>query len=173
MRRVRIQPVSLDGVNLSELRNAASDEGFGFLDRLAGDWLSGVNRFAASGELLLGAFNGRRLVGIGGLNREPYEPDPRVARLRHLYVAQDIRRQGVGTILVDGLLGHAQGLFREVRLRTDHPEAAAFYEALGFQRLAISTATHSIVLPLDPDGDVANGCTKRGAVRRSPVRPNP
>ena len=81
---MRIESISLDQVDLPELREEASSQGFRFVERLADDWARGTNRFEGPGEVLFGAFAGQRLIGIGGLNREPYDPAPGVARLRHL-----------------------------------------------------------------------------------------
>lgn len=112
------------------------------MDRLLDDWGSGANRFDAVGEELLGAYFGEQLVAVGGLNREPYEPAPRTARLRHLYVLPAYRRRGVGKTLVKHLLDRADAAFDEVRLRTDMPDAAVFYENVGFRRVLLGTATH-------------------------------
>ena len=116
-----------------------------FLDRLVTDWRSGANRFDAPGECFLGVYDGDALIACGGLNRDPYGADPTLGRLRHLYVAKTHRRQGVATRLVQELLARATA-FRRVRLRTSSPEAAAFYERLGFARVEEPDATHAISL---------------------------
>ena len=89
---------------------------------------------------MLGAFRGDRLLGIGGLNRDPYINDPRAGRLRHLYVMKDERRAGIGRALVERILGHAGSNFDSVRLWTDR--AAAFYDSLGFDRVDGPKVTH-------------------------------
>jgi GNAT superfamily N-acetyltransferase len=124
------------------LRSNAHSEGFAFVERLAADWETGTNRFDKPGEKLLGAFLGEQLVGVGGLNREPYDPPPSRGRLRHLYVLKAFRGHGIARALVTHLLEAAEPTFNEVRLRTASADAAAFYEHLGFQRSPISTATH-------------------------------
>lgn len=143
---MQIRPISLDREDLAELSEEALREGFGFLERLARDWITGSNRFADDGELLLGAFDGQQLIAVGGLNRDPYDRAPGVARLRHLYVLKGFRRRGTGTKLVRALRVHAGRGFAELRLRTDRAEAAAFYEKLGFERVAIGEATHRLYL---------------------------
>ena len=142
MLRVDIQQISPDAVGLAALRQEAAREGFRFLERLVDDWAAGTNRFEASGEKLIGAFVGEQLVGVAGLNQEPYEPAPRRARLRHLYVLQAFRRRGVARTLVSHLLKEARDVFDEMRLRTDTTEAIAFYERLGFNPVQLGTATH-------------------------------
>lgn len=116
-----------------------------FLDRLNADWRTGANRFDKPGECLLGLFDGGRLVAVGGLNRDPYDTSGRpVGRLRHVYVAQSHRRLGIGSQLVAELLARAQ-VFERMRLRTPGtPEAAAFYESLGFVRVDEPDATHAV-----------------------------
>jgi GNAT superfamily N-acetyltransferase len=70
-----------------------------------------------------------------------------VGRLRHLYVRQDARRNGIGSALVRLILDEAKGAFQFVRLRTDTPEAAEFYAQLGFTSVNDATASHMKLLP--------------------------
>jgi GNAT superfamily N-acetyltransferase len=121
-------------------------EGFRFLARLVREFDDGGNRFAAPGEALLGCYRGAELVGVGGLNRDPYSPEPRVGRLRHLYVSPPFRRRRVGRTLVDALVAAARPHFGVLLLRTDTPAAARFYEALGFAPVALPYATHRMAL---------------------------
>jgi N-acetylglutamate synthase-like GNAT family acetyltransferase len=125
---------------LATLEREAVSEGFGMISRLRKEWESGVNRFDREGELLLGIFRADRLLGISGLNRDPYINDPRVGRLRHLYVIKEERRTGIGRSLVQRLLEHATSNFDSVRLWTDR--AASFYDALGFDRVDGPKVTH-------------------------------
>src|SRR5438105_1253608 len=113
---------------LAAMEREAVTEGFGMITRLRKEWESGANRFDREGEALLGTFCADRLVGIGGLNHDPYTNDLRVGRLRHLYVMKDARRTGVGKGLVERILGHAPSNFDSVRLWTDR--AALFYDRL-------------------------------------------
>jgi hypothetical protein len=59
---------------LVDLEREASAQGFNFLDRLIEEWTTGTNRFDKPGECLLVATDNGHLVGIGGLNIDPYEP---------------------------------------------------------------------------------------------------
>ena len=115
--------------------SASEAEGFSLVSRLANDWASGANRFDAPGEALFVAHAGWRTVGCCGLNVDPYTAGDRIGRVRHLYVLPDHRRRGVGTALVDHVIRLAAGSFDELRLRTRHSAAAAFYEAVGFDRV--------------------------------------
>jgi GNAT superfamily N-acetyltransferase len=128
-----IQPIdSLPIDRLSALVTEADATGFRGLVRLVEDWRSGLNRFKQPGEALFIAIEDARVVGVCGLNRDPYLSDPTVGRVRHLYVAVDHRRKGIGTQLAHAVIGAARGHFARLRLRTDSPIADAFYRSLGF-----------------------------------------
>jgi len=127
---------------LIDLEREASGLAFKFVSRLVEDWRNGVNRFDKAGERLLVASWGGKVVGVGGLNVDPYMPSARTARLRHLYVAGDFRRRGIGEALVLALLEGAEQHFDKVRLRTDTLAAACFYVRLGFEAVADATASH-------------------------------
>lgn len=140
----------LRDIRLHELLRDSRGEGFDFLVRLESDWRSGRNRFGLPGEALfaVAVAVGGATVGLCGLNVDPYQSDPRVGRLRHLYVLAGHRRRGWGSRLVRHAVGHARAAaFREIRLRTDTRPAARFYEGLGFRRRSgVPHSTH--VLPL-------------------------
>ena len=110
--------------------------GLGFVRGLADEWASGANRFDRPGEALFIARMTDRVVGVCGLNIDPYAATPEVGRVRHLYVLQAYRRLGIGRRLVIEVIGAARGRFGTLRLRTENPSAAAFYERLGFLRSA-------------------------------------
>jgi len=130
-------------ISMDALRTEASDEGFRFLDRLIRDWEMGANRFDQSGECLLGAWSEAELVGVGGLNRDPYVEGSRIGRIRHLYVRGSARRSGVGSALLRRLLNQASVAFELVRVRTDTCEAAALYLRHGFLPVADEFASHA------------------------------
>jgi len=131
---------------LEHLRDEAARHGFGFLDRLVTDWASGANTFSRPGECLLGAFADDRLVGIGGLNADPYSSRTDFGRIRHVYVLDAWQRKGVGRALIDCLVREARGLFAELRLRTGTTAAAAFYVHCGFGPVDDPTASHALKL---------------------------
>jgi hypothetical protein len=58
------------------LRTESLEQHFN-MRRLAENWQSGKNRFNAPGETLLGAFVNHQLVGVCGINSDPFSPQPR------------------------------------------------------------------------------------------------
>jgi GNAT superfamily N-acetyltransferase len=130
---------------MEPLRTESLQEGYKFMERLCGDWVSGANRFDNSGEALFLAVADSQVVGVCGLNRDPYAHDPRIGRIRRLYVLTAYRRHGVGRALVDAVVAHARGHFDLLRVRTE--AADKFYTAHGFQReVSGAEATHILAL---------------------------
>ena len=97
------------------------------------EWADRTNRFDRPGEALFGARVGERLVGVCGLNVDPYAGDDRIGRVRHLYVLVSFRRRGVGRQLVARVIESARDRFDSLRLRTDNEAAARLYVAMGFR----------------------------------------
>ncbi len=87
------------------------------LRRPAENWQSGKNRFNAPGETLLGAFVNHQLVGVCGINSDPFSPQPRAGRIRHLYISERYRRRGIGQQLLVSVITHSSA---PVRL-SQHP----------------------------------------------------
>jgi GNAT superfamily N-acetyltransferase len=145
MDAIRIRPLTtLDAVG--PLLVEAEQQGFEFMRRLVEEWASGANKFDRQGECLLGAFSDGQLLGVSGLNRDPYANTDGVGRLRHLYVLASARRDGVGSLLVHRILQEAQRSFRIIRLRTTTAAAAAFYLRLGFTSIDEKTASHVMII---------------------------
>lgn len=119
--------------DISALLQVSREEGHALVERLVDEWADGSNRFDRPGESAFEARLGSRLVGVGGLNQDPYIDDPRVGRIRHLYVSPDVRGTGVGRALVQALVDHARGRFIRVRLRTTRTGVSEFYLGLGFE----------------------------------------
>ena len=109
-------------------------EGFRMLQRLKDEWESGRNRFSLRDEAIWEARLDGQLIGVCGLNRDPYIDDSSIGRIRHLYVTKYKRRAGIGRTLVEHALRHAEGRFQIVRLRAGQPPADLFYDVLGFAR---------------------------------------
>ena len=131
---------------IDDLLRVSRLEGHDLVERLVDDWKDGSNRFDRPGELALEARLGPRLVGVGGLNLDPYLDDPGVGRIRHVYVSPDARSLGVGRVLVMTLVEHARGRFSRVRLRAGDTEASGFYVRLGFDEAPDEPdATHRLV----------------------------
>lgn len=144
---IRVEPFSSLPEDVTELLELSLREGHDLVQRLVVDWRDGSNRFDQPGEEVLAARIGPRLVGVGGLNRDPYIDDPTVGRIRHLYVSPEARGRGVGRVLVMTLVDHARATFERVRLRTTGLGASEFYRALGFEETPDeSDSTHQIRL---------------------------
>lgn len=126
----------------AQLRRVEQREGHSFVARTHREWLDGSNRFDQVGEGFFLALHASLTVGMCGLNRDPFLDDPAIGRLRHLYVAPDYRRQGIGRRLVMACLELATDHFTRVRLRTFDARAVCFYELLGFTPVAEDNATH-------------------------------
>lgn len=124
--------------------------GLVFVGRLAADLGSGANRFDRAGECLLVADAGGMVVGVCGLNADPYTADPAVGRVRRLYVREAFRGRGVGRGLVQAVVTAAAGRFARLRVRTDDPRAGRLYERLGFRPVADPACTHALDLPRPP-----------------------
>jgi GNAT superfamily N-acetyltransferase len=122
------------------IRHAADGEAYGMLARLKQDWESGANRFDKPGEALVAAFDGTALVGMGGVNHDPFIPD--ALRMRRFYVIPSYRRRGVASAIAAALLNRADAQGRTITLSAPHAEAARFWEALGFVRDVGHDHTH-------------------------------
>ena len=112
MRLMRLEELPWD---FAQLKEESEREGFRFLTKLSANWQAGKNRFDQKGECLFGAFSDLSsdltsglsfdsekdsLLGIGGLNQDPYLKDPAVGRVRHVYVTSRARRLGLGRKIV-------------------------------------------------------------------------
>jgi ribosomal protein S18 acetylase RimI-like enzyme len=130
---------------LATLVAESERQGFRFVRRLVEEWESGANRFDRPGEALFVARVGDDVVGVCGLNVDPYAGDSTIGRVRHLYVLVPHRRSGIGEQLVADVLEAARGRFERLRLRTTNAIAARLYERLGFRRTAAARdRTHEL-----------------------------
>lgn len=141
-----ISPIELPVLGLEQMRVEALQEGFLFVERLCEEWDKGNNRFNEPGEKLFGCMDNAELVGIGGLNRDPFESRSEIGRIRRVYVRPAWRNKRVGQTLVHTLIEYARTNFTELHLRTDNPTAARLYERVGFSRRPTLSATHVLYL---------------------------
>ncbi|WP_282937381.1 GNAT family N-acetyltransferase [Paenibacillus sp. RC67] len=138
----------LDTLQLSSLVEESIKEGFRHLQRLINDYESGVNTFDKQGEALFLAYDKENLVGVCGLNQDPYANDKKVGRVRRMYVSSGSRRKGVGRLLMQAVITEARRHSSMLVLRTDNPKSDLFYQSLGF--IADAKSNHySHVLQLD------------------------
>ncbi|WP_245631804.1 GNAT family N-acetyltransferase [Alicyclobacillus ferrooxydans] len=146
----RVKDLNVDDVYPLVLES--EKEGFRFVRRLYDEYMSGANRFGCDGEALFVARQLNQMVGICGLNRDPYRPFGNVGRVRRLYVHTDFRKYGVGRQLVSNVIMEARRFYTTLSLRTDNPMADQFYRAIGFSTdHAPDNATHW--LSLNPESD--------------------
>lgn len=120
--------------------------GFRAIDRLVTDWETGVNRFDRPGEALFIVRKSDRILGVCGLNRDPYINSSQIGRVRRLYVMQENRRQGIGRTLVHHIIEVAELSFDWLHVRTTNPIAAQFYQSLSFMPCHDESATHTLNL---------------------------
>jgi GNAT superfamily N-acetyltransferase len=139
IRCARIRELPAD---VQPLVTESEQAGMRLVRRLVDEWRDASNAFDKPGEALFGAWHGERLVGVGGLNVDPYAGDPKIGRVRHLYVLVDARRHGVARALMAEILALARGRFPTVRLSTTNPAAARLYESLGFRPVTARDCTH-------------------------------
>src|SRR5271156_3087694 len=109
----------LDVTALQRLREESSREGYRFMERLCEEWVSGANRFNGPGEVLFLAVVDDQVVGVCGLNRDPYAHGARTGRVRRLYVLPTYRRSGIGQALLEAVIAHAHENFDLLRARTE------------------------------------------------------
>ena len=134
--------------DLSELLAASLAEGHRLIERAITEFNSGANRFDREGEaLFIATDGGGRVIGVCGLNIDPFLNNPRIGRVRHLYVLPTHRRQGVARALVSTVIAAARPTFDCLRLRTRVAGADALYRFAGFlPSSADPLATHVLKL---------------------------
>jgi GNAT superfamily N-acetyltransferase len=120
---------------LAELAADSQVDGHGMVRRLITEWTDGRNQFAGPAEALFTAACRNRVIGICGLNRDPFRSNTGTGRLRRLYVHSACRRMGIGSALVRRVIVEALPAFRVLRLRTHSAQADGFYLAMRFVRV--------------------------------------
>ena len=55
-------------------------------------------------------FSREKLIGIGGLNEDPYTENNKIGRVRRFYIAKEYRRKGVGRLLLLRILSDAKNI---------------------------------------------------------------
>lgn len=99
-------------------------------------WASRVSDTPDPTELVFGAFEEDRLIGVAGLRFERRARTRHKATLFGMTVQPAYRRQGIGRVLVEAVLDHARSApeTRVVRLTVTESNGPArrLYEACGF-----------------------------------------
>jgi len=122
----------LDTQALKLLVEESAGEGFRHIKRMVNDFETGANTFDKEGEAIFVAYQSNDIVGICGLNQDPYLNSEEVARVRRLYVSQGVRRLGIGRMLMDSVIEEARRNYKMLVLRTDNSIADTFYRSIGF-----------------------------------------
>jgi len=118
--------------SLTDMIAESVNTGFLAVQRLADEWASGANRFNRNGEALFIAKRDNCIIGVCGLNIDPYATNSATGRVRHLYVMLEHRRRGIGRVLVERVVDEASLNFDRLHLRTHSDVADRFYRAIGF-----------------------------------------
>ena len=141
-----ITNITPDNPGFGELKAESMAAGFNMLRRLEENWLSGQNRFDKPGEKLSGFYADGLLIGVCGLNQDPYMPSAGAGRLRHLYVGIEWRRMRAGITLLKTILEGSERWFDFIN--TNAPQSAfSFYEGAGFIPLAdAGNVTHRLYM---------------------------
>ncbi|CAM4022239.1 GNAT family N-acetyltransferase [Lederbergia lenta] len=135
---------SLDQYELNILIDDSLSEGYKFIKRLVDEYAAEYNKFDRHGEALYVAKIEDKVIGIGGLNIDPYLSFPYVGRVRHLYVLRQKRGTGVGKRLLNTIIDEARKHFRTLRLSsTNNLAAENLYIKCGFSKVeGIHKASH-------------------------------
>jgi len=143
---IQLTNVTPDSPGFAELRSQSTAEGFNMLRRLEDNWLSGQNRFDKPGEKLIGASVDGLIVGVCGLNIDPFTLKTGIGRLRHLYVDSGWRKRQVGSALLHEILKDSGHWFDFINTNAP-PSAFTFYERAGFVALTCAEkVTHHLCL---------------------------
>ncbi|HDR7355508.1 GNAT family N-acetyltransferase [Bacillus wiedmannii] len=130
-----IRPQQIEDLMIYEhdyLVQESKDEGFNFLIKLISDYENKINIFNKTGECLYGIFQGEKLIGIGGLNEDPYSENNKIGRVRRFYIAKEYRRKGLGRLLLVRIISDAKKHLNIVVLNTDTVQGDKFYTSSGF-----------------------------------------
>jgi GNAT superfamily N-acetyltransferase len=134
-------------VELAPLISASREEGYLFLVQLEHEYLSGKVRFDATGETLLGVFEGSELVGLGAITRDLDSTIQRTGRVRHVYVLPEYRRRGFGKALLKAIERLTRPHFTSLVLRTGGVAAESFFLRVGYEPVSSEgTVTHRRLL---------------------------
>ena len=145
---MRLEQVnSLSDYDLDGLVEDSLSQGYRFVQRLVDEYNSGINRFDKPGEALFVFVHEGQVIGVGGLNIDPYLDRPEVGRVRHLYVNSGYRNLGIGKRLLQRIMEQARLHFALLTLYTDNPIADRIYRANGFVHAdGIHKASHMLIL---------------------------
>jgi len=118
-------PMAMDA-----LRVESSEEGYRSVDRLIAEWNDAMNTFDRVDEILMTAWSGSEIAGVGGMTHDPVVSD--ALRLRRFYIRKRFRRAGLGTRLANLLLERSRPAGKPVYVNAGTSIAPDFWKAIGF-----------------------------------------
>ncbi|MQR87641.1 GNAT family N-acetyltransferase [Bacillus megaterium] len=122
--------------DIKELLIESQEAGFFFLTKLVAEYKNGQNVFNKTGERLWGVYGKKnKLIGVAGLNQNPYSQYANAGRVRRFYVSAQFRRKGIGKQLLKEIIHYAENYYDSLVLYTDTDKAKLFYEQNGFKRV--------------------------------------
>lgn len=125
---------SLESYDIERLILESYEEGYHFIKRLRDEFEQGINRFDKSGEALFVVIMNSIIIGIGGLNQDPYINKAGYGRVRHLYILPGYRGKGIGKIILRRIIDEAREHFKILLLRTNNEIADVMYCNEGFNK---------------------------------------
>ena len=135
-----IDILDLGKCNIAVIRRESDNEGYNMINRLAGDYHAGENRFDKKGEKLIGYSVENKIIALCGLNVEPTHR--KYGRIRRLYVLPKYRNQGIGTSLVKHIVDYARTNFVGVVVNICELPVDNFYQSIGFKLVSHPSFTH-------------------------------
>lgn len=145
---IKIEAIEeLDLQGIQQLIELSVKEGYNFLERLVRDWESGENRFHLPQEQLYQVMLDGKVIGIGGITKDPYSTVEKIGRIRRFYIHPEKRGNGIGRQLIQQIITEHQYYYEKLRLRTDNELASKFYEKIGFVKISSQkNHTHEMFL---------------------------
>jgi RimJ/RimL family protein N-acetyltransferase len=179
---VSVAPIDLrrlgpdDASAYREIRlEALADSPHAFASTLESEQAQPLDRFATrlADDFVLGAFNGRHLVGVAGFYAQPRPKHRHKGMLWGMYVRPDHRAAGIGRKLVEAVIAHARQHVELLQLFVvaDNKPARRLYASFGFVEYGIERHATKyqgeyhddvlMALPLmvDSGGDAARALT--------------
>ena len=126
---------SLNQDQIIALVEESNSEGHNFGKRFMDEYFNGYNRFDQPGESLYVAQVEDMVIGICGLNIDPYLNRIDVGRVRRFYVLSKYRGNGVGKELLRTVVIEAKKNFKQLTLYTENPIASELYIRMGFSKV--------------------------------------
>ena len=137
----KVTSLNLD--QIIELVEESYSEGHNFGKRFVDEYFNGYNRFDKPGESLYVARVEDMVIGICGLNIDPFLNRIDVGRVRRFYVLSKYRGNGIGKELLRTIVIEAKKSFKKLTLYTENPIADNLYTSMGFLRVdGIDNVSH-------------------------------